>query len=697
MLNIPTNEGRITDEQVFAAFDPELPQLAAMRTALAAGDINTAKSELVGYFHSRNNVQFLFDYRGEPLRPIDPDVSPYAFQSSLGFSGSLREFCLYAGRQMMNNIYVLPGGNRGEVDLGKDFEKMIHFDFINDQGKRHRHHLDMFVRGQFFESLAVLYHEDGDPAVAGHFAAVLQKFFETYPLEVVDTSPNANRFQFTEDRDVMSVGWLTVVFISLLYTELPYAAGVQHTFDIIKHIWFLGLQFRRFDADGYRPYNHHMWERGLVPFILGLLLPELPDFAEMRERGAAVVNRHTKEDFNEHGGYNEHSIAYWSGAAIGEMLFRGVRLARINNVKLLDSDALGRIDRSFDLLALIAPTALRYPSLGDNRGPMIDPILRLGVLMTGNSHCKATLAARCGGTTDVPAPPLDLCDDTAGFCCLRSGLDDSQSYLLMSVKNNCGSSGHNHMDMLSLFVTLHGQAIFDEPYSGKLYHTIRMGSLQRGYMYNMSSHNTVLAYGKPVLPDEMYANKWGVYRPDSPVTAFVSIPEGSFAEARHDAYTICRHRRQVIFARAGALMVRDIIERGTRYSDDHIQRWHLAMDCRCSIINEKTLLIEAGGKRFLCLWQGECELKIESVENILCPDIYSGPEQLAPVIDLHFRGTRDPRVDLAAAEVGMLLLDITDNPDSDTQSMQKAAADLCAVLAAGDAERAIKMLAGIAG
>lgn len=39
-----------------------------------------------------------------------------------------------------------------------------------------------------------------------------------------------------------------------------------------------------------------------------------------------------------------------------------------------------------------------------------------------------------------------------------------------------------------------------------------MNSELRGYMYNMTSHNTVLAHGEPVLPDCVYANKWGVYR-----------------------------------------------------------------------------------------------------------------------------------------------------------------------------------------
>ena len=53
-----------------------------------------------------------------------------------------------------------------------------------------------------------------------------------------------------------------------------------------------------------------------------------------------------------------------------------------------------------------------------------------------------------------------------------------------------------------------------------------MNSELRGYMYNMTSHNTVLAHGEPVLPDCVYANKWGVYRPDTPVTEYWTDPKG---------------------------------------------------------------------------------------------------------------------------------------------------------------------------
>ncbi|MEG0689570.1 MAG: hypothetical protein RR466_12885 [Hungatella sp.] len=385
----------------------------------------------MNYFEKRRQVQFLYDYRQLPLRSIDTDACPYSFQSSLGLDGSLKDLCLYTGEKMLKHIYVLPGRGRKEVNLGADFEHMIHFDYIRDQGKRHRHDLNMMVRGQFFESLCVLYHETGDRAVLDGFEEILKKFFETYPLQVMDTSVHTGRFQLDEDRDVMSVGWLVVVLISLFYTRVPYEIHPDAAFEMIKRIWFLGIQFRRFDTDGYKAYNHHMWERGLVPFLLGTLLPEIPDFAVIKSHGAAIVCRHIKEDFNEYGGYNEHSMAYWAGAAVGEMLYRGVCIAKLNREPMLDEDATKRLTNTFHVLVQLAAPGKRYPSIGDNGGPMIDPILQLGVRMLDDPYCKELLEVRNGNKKEPCSLPLDYCNQETGFVCGKSDYSDRGTYFVM--------------------------------------------------------------------------------------------------------------------------------------------------------------------------------------------------------------------------------------------------------------------------
>ena len=242
----------------------------------------------------------------------------------------------------------------------------------------------------------------------------------------------------------------------------------------------------------------------------------------MTKRGASIICQHIKDDFNEAGGYSEHSIPYWGGAALCEMIYRGVHLANLNGRPLLDEESAKRLALTFEALARISSPHLRYSSLGDNGGPMVDPILTIGAKTMGSASCSQVLAVREGQLCEADCTvPLDYADDRCGFASCRSSFGKNANFMLMSAKTDCRDSGHNHMDMLSLFISFRGQEFIGEPFARTLYHNVTMASPQRGYMYNMGSHNTVLAYGKPVQPDEMYANKWGVYRPDSPVSKFL--------------------------------------------------------------------------------------------------------------------------------------------------------------------------------
>ena len=687
-MQIPIDERAITDSQVFQALDLDYPGLEQVKVHFEKGDLAQAKRCLLQYFETRNQTHYFFDYRSLPLIPIETDEDPYIFQASLGLSGSLKEFCLYAGKKMAEeHVYVIPGKGRGEIPLGKDFETPLHFSFLKDKGKRFND-LNLFVRGTVFEYLYVLYHETGNRDVLSAFEDFLRFFLDTYPLVICNTEPDAARFQFEDDRDVMSAGFLTLSYTGMLYTRIPYELDPDLAFEVIKRIWFIGIQYRRFDKDSYRPYNHHMWERGLVPFILGTMFPEFPDFAPMKEIGAKVICQHVKDDFNEAGGYNEHSIAYWSGAALGEMLYRGIYLARVNHETLLDEESEKRLTASFQILAQIAPPQERYPSLGDNQGPEVSPILTVGVNAFGHPACREVLEIRKNRSETVQDAPLDYCNDQSGFVCGKSGYGKDANYFLMSAKNNCGYTGHNHMDMLSLFITLHGASIVEEPDSGLLYHKVRLGSPHRGYMYNMTSHNTILAFGNPIAPDPMYADSWGVYRPDSPVSAFISRPEGMFVEAFHQAYTFCRHNRSVLFSRKNGLIVRDSIDRGNRFPADHIQRWHLAKNVAVKELGGQSLLLSAGEVQVLCIWNRPAALHIYQ-NPLLYPEMVSDPQNLSTVIDLSFRGEKNETLDYEATALSTAFLDIT-GCGAESLDLEKLQCQLFPLVESSDMEKAIR-------
>lgn len=661
---IPIDERRITDEEVFSAFDLSYSGLEKVKQALLMQDMGLAKKELIRYFETRKNVCYYYDYRQLPLQPIETDQNPYLFQASMGLWGSLKEFALFAGKKMTQHIYVRPGRERTELDLGECYENLPHFNYFEDQGKKHRTTLDIFVRGIFAEYLSILYHETGDPKIIEYTDEFLHIFWETYPLLVAYTTPDISHFSRIEERDVMSVGWLVLNYVTLFYTRTAYELPTETAFEIIKHLWFLGIQFRRFDTDCYRKYNHHMWERGIVPFLLGTLFPEIPDFAAMKERGAKVVRMHICDDFNKEGGYNEHSISYWCGAALGEMICRGVYIARLNHETLLDEDTWARISKSFDILAMLTTPGECYPSLGDNGGSYIIPVLQSGAAALKNQYCEELLQYRTKAIEEIQDIPLDYCNDRTGFFCSKSSFQADANYLLMSAKIQCGSTGHNHMDLLSLFITIHGQEMIGEPHARDLYHSAWVGNEQRGYLYNMSSHNTVLVYGTPIQPDDIYASKWGVLRPDTPVSHFETEKEGCYAEAYHDAYTHCRHIRKIISCRSRGFLIRDEILGGNRIQKPHVQRWHLFSDVAYETVGKHGVILEKNGAKALLVWGGTPVISFGKKKE-LCSILQKEEQEIGTRIDVEFREESfHPAGGLETVAQNLLVLDVTNEmPD----------------------------------
>lgn len=655
---ILTDERLVTDQHLFDALDLSLDELAPVKRALQEGLVDEAKKGVVEYFHRRNNITYLFDFRGEPVTPIPRDIIPYNFQASLGLSENIKDFCLYAAEELMNHRYVKPGNRRVVYELGKHLDTPPHFNYLTDLRKQSRSNFSIFSRAQFFEYLMFKFHEDGDDNVVKKYSEYLDFFFEHYPLQVQDTSPNAGHLQFDEDRDSMNVGWLLIVYTGLLYTEMTYRLDFHQVFELLKHIWFLGIQFRRFDSDTYRPYNHHFFERGVVPFFLATMFPEIPDFVAMYPKAKKTILLHIKEDYNVDGGYNEHSIGYWSGAAVGEMIYRAVALAALNKIDLLDEDAENRLEKTLNLFALISPATEKAPTIGDKEGTLIDPFLAMAVTMTGNDYCRQLLEMRLGKRETVSLP-VYYSNHTTGFTMARTGYAANDTYMLMSTKIDCGISGHNHMDMLSIIYHLRGVPFIDEPYTGFLYSNISHGSRARGFLYNMEAHNTVMCYGRQIQDWECYANRFGLYRPDTPVTQFETNENGMLVSAYHYGYTYCSHKRTVLFASTGTMMVHDEINRGNRLDTPHIQRWNLAYEVSVREYDSHSVILERDGLFLLLVWDRPLDIKV--FKNIEPLKAIMSESDIGYTIDVSFEPEIDPQ-GMKEMLVGlkMLAIDITE-------------------------------------
>ena len=179
-------------------------------------------------------------------------------------------------------------------------------------------------------------------------------------------------------------------------------------------------------------------------------------------------------------------------------------------------------------------------------------------------------------------------------------------------------------------------------------------------MYNMESHNTVLVYGEPIQPDCIYASKWGVIRPDTPVADFASEEGGCYVKAYHNAYTHSRHVRKILSYRKKGFLIRDEVIGGNRLQKEHIQRWHLFPDVKYEQIDDRSLLLEKNGAKALLLWCGKPTLRIWQKEE-LNPLIVADKKDIATVIDANFMDEAfSPAGGLEVVAQELLILDVTE-------------------------------------
>ena len=455
----------------------------------------------------------------------------------------------------------------------------------------------------------------------------------------------------------------------MLYFQATYELGYKTVFEIIKHLYFVMLQMRRYDNDAYHPFNHHFFERGISPFFFSIMFPEFREVRCMKKKGAQVSLRHIKEDFAQDGGYNEQSLAYWYGAAVSEMLYRVVFIAKLNNEPLLDDEAFTAVDSTFSLYASLVTNGEFLPSLGDNKGPIIDPILKLGIIMTDNQACKELYGYRKGIGPYPEHLEKYYVNNNTGFIVARSGVDKKPNAFYMLAKVNSGTSGHNHMDMLSMDIKLRGEWFVSEPYSGKLYSRYRMKSIQRGYCYNMESHNTVLCYGEPILSWEKYANRFGIYRPDAHITEVNKYDDGLYVSAYHYGYTFCSHTRSVLFSDNGSMIVRDVIGRGNRLGKPHIQRWNLEPGVGLELVDNKTVILTKGDIKYLWLFDRAMELKAYRQTELLAE--YFSDDQIGYTLDAYFSTEITPGKESAMnVSLTTMMIDITDK-SYDIETLQE--------------------------
>ncbi|MDP6775266.1 MAG: heparinase II/III family protein, partial [Candidatus Latescibacteria bacterium] len=364
-MGILDDEGSASDADFFSQIRLDRTGLEAVREAAAAGSWPQASEELARYFLQRKAPRWYFDwrFRTEPVTAHwdrrhtwgTPQLVPLAERTNA----------------LLEDVFV--DGNGGRHDVS-DMERFI--------ASKPRHgeksqHVTMFI---WATDLGVMYARTRDSRYARKLVELFRAYNRAFPRRVTNTNPENPWLDESHPPGwhEMFVGKAAMHMVATLYTGILHDPSVTlgDVYILIKKLWFYAAQFTRFTkVETYKHYNHHWYERGACPFMLGLMFPEFEGFEAMRERGREVINQHLELDFFDDGSYLEHSTCYNAGTMGADLLVPWT-CAFANDFPLIKPENLGHVRSWLSWCAGLTRPDGVLPAIGDEFDST--PLNRLG-------------------------------------------------------------------------------------------------------------------------------------------------------------------------------------------------------------------------------------------------------------------------------------------------------------------------------
>ena len=572
MNDIPRDERLVSDLNFLMALDPKRRDLAGIRRAAEAGDMDTARRTLVDHFRTRQKPLWFFDLRDGRRGKV---FSPWP-GTQMGDSRR--------ADALLRNRFLL---REDDPTRAWDFGKSLRW--RTAEMRQQASTAYQFKRGNFFRDLVMAYAETGRPAYAEKFAEFVDRWRKDWPLVVdADFHPDTATMSRSDGHDTMTTTFRWMAWMDAVYGGIAFApeVPVETAFRLIKSLWFIAIQYRHYEKSAYAPANHHLFERGLAPFLFGVMLPEFPEVVRLVEQARPVIARHVTRSFLKDGGYEERTTYYTLFALY--MFLMPLRLSLLNRVPLLGEREKALIRRAGEVTTLITLPDGSQPDVGDGiagaefTADLMGAIAaltksRVAADVVGRLRLKAYVKPEDRGVLKGVKPqrlPLTVHYPDSGYFVARDGWTPRASAMALSVPGP-GITNHAHDDALSLQLTVRGEPVVGMPMSALysyLHRNLRAKSrLSLGHFYAMTSHNVVLPGGEPLRSIASLTPTWGV-TPTPVETEWEEIAGGIRVVSAHEGYPGVRLSREVVFRHGKGWIVRDRVKGGA--GKPHVARWH---------------------------------------------------------------------------------------------------------------------------
>ncbi|MCK4590695.1 MAG: hypothetical protein KAT86_03000, partial [Candidatus Latescibacteria bacterium] len=274
------DELKVTDEDVFGNIRPEVDGLSDCIRAWEKRDIPAARAAFVEYFIHREKPLWMFDWRDRNGCVQDP-LEDTNRGTSFSVDPAVR------AKALLENVVVdAHGGHTPIDDLDAIPETMLEhgaaFAFV-------------IVNHHWVSELAEAWARTRDERYAEKLVELLHRFETRWPLRV--TVPEPKPFYYNKESKpqwaIMPIGKTARNFLDALYMGVLSSSvfSTDDRFLFLKTLWFFAFQFTWFTGKiPFERANHHLFEVGCIPFLMGTMLPEFKGFPQMQQDGAKVIN-----------------------------------------------------------------------------------------------------------------------------------------------------------------------------------------------------------------------------------------------------------------------------------------------------------------------------------------------------------------------------------------------------------------------
>ena len=547
--DVLNDQRTFTDDDFFASLDLSYKPLRSVKAALDRGDLPAARAAILQHFRTRTKPVLTRFH-------TDPHWSDWGRTTVCLRADALCDNKVYQDENALTDV----AGGRPEHS-GIDWQQALK---INHEIRRQG-------------SMATLAHAwslADTPEQKHRYADALQRWIRAYVAAVpFVVPPTFHRETFGEfggpGHEQLASCYVLFHWGDIVNSALFRAPGAlpdDFAFFFLKNFRFLAFQFTRLLGSSWRADNHHLMERGVAPYYLGVQFPEFQRAAQMAQYGRLITIRHFDHNVLPDNVGSEHCSAYNYRCLIRYAM--PASIARANGRSLLGKAREKRLQDWLEHTAYICVPDGRLVDTGDGEASTLYRIAEESGAMFGNGVIKGVLnslgcdapvnpafQARWDKVRPVLPKQTSRIYPFAGHVVMRDGWQRDSMFLHMAIKNQSLYNIHTHWNTYEFTLAAHGKRLIGNP-TARTYGL--PGGVTRGFYFSMDAHNTLIIDDDNLKSHRALAGAWGL-QPPRIASAHTGLNAGSFdyATFTHHGYLPLIHRRDVFLVRGRYIIMTD--------------------------------------------------------------------------------------------------------------------------------------------